>query len=227
MGSGYIQLLAVGSEVNIFNYNPNISFFKIYYRRHTNFYINNMEIDGNNLLTTNNKVTFVIPKNGDLMGKSYLNLTIDDHYFELFKFNDELVSTININLLNVYDCFYIKVNNFSINDIKNISIIKINFFINNNQISIISSNLFNQVELLNYIKSQNNIVQQMDVNNIFYNMDLNLLFYSFNNILIDPNILNDSLFQYLIKSIIYTKLSYIQIDFKEIKISIRITYFLN
>ena len=224
MGSGYIQLLAVGSEVNIFNYNPNISFFKIYYRRHTNFYINNMEIDGNNLLTTNNKVTFVIPKNGDLMGKSYLNLTIDDHYFELFKFNDELVSTININLLNVYDCFYIKVNNFSINDIKNISIIKINFFINNNQISIISSNLFNQVELLNYIKSQNNIVQQMDVNNIFYNMDLNLLFYSFNNILIDPNILNDSLFQYLIKSIIYTKLSYIQIDFKEIKISIRITY---
>ena len=51
MGSGYIQLLAVGSEVDIFNYNPNISFFKIYYRRHTNFFLNNMEINGNAIKT--------------------------------------------------------------------------------------------------------------------------------------------------------------------------------
>ena len=95
MGSGYIQLIAVGSEINIFNYNPNISFFKIYYRRHTNFYINNMEINGNNIQytnlprLTNNSISIDVPKNGDLFSKSYLNLTVDEHYFELFKYNDE------------------------------------------------------------------------------------------------------------------------------------------
>ena len=49
MGMGFIQLLTVGSEVNIFNYNPNISYFKTYFRRHTNFFLNNFEIQENNI----------------------------------------------------------------------------------------------------------------------------------------------------------------------------------
>lgn len=238
MGTGYIQLIAVGSEINIFNYNPNISFFKIYYRRHTNFFINNMEINGNNIqLTnlpslTNNSVTFDIPKNGDLFSKSYLNLTVDEHYFELFKFNEELCSTLNINLLNVYDSYYIKTNNYKINDIQTISIIKINYLMGINKIntslSIVSSNLFNQNELINYIKSQDSISLEKDDNGVFYNINLNLLFYSFNTIIYKTeNIINDTLFQYLINNIIYKDLSYVQIDFKGKKISTRIKYFDN
>jgi len=230
MGSGYIQLLAVGSEVNIFNYNPNISFFKIYYRRHTNFYINNMEINGNNLKTNteniNNIITYVIPKNGDLLGKTYLDITIDKHHFELFKYNDELGSTLNINLLDVYNSFYIKVNNYSINDINNILIVKINFIvnsINNNKLSLVS-NIFSQYELLNLIKSEKYYSLEKDIDNIFYNIDLNLLFYSFNVISNYSTIHNDLLFQYLIKNILYDKLTYVQINFYGIKLSIKITY---
>lgn len=167
MGSGYIQLFAVGSEYNIFNYNPNISFFKIYFRRHTNFFINNMDINGNNIKkfgvnssNLENKISFSIPKNGDLMGKTYLDLTIDNHYFELFKYNQDLCSTLNINLLQVYDNYYIKTNNYSSNDIVRISIVKINFYYpqniikNNPDISICSSHIINEPELLEYIKSQ-------------------------------------------------------------------------
>ena len=234
MGSGYIQLLAVGSEANIFNYNPNISFFKIYYRRHTNFYINNMDINGNNIKTldimnslNNSIISINIPKNGDLLGKSYLNLTTDDYYFELFKYNEELCSTLNINLLSVYDNYYIKKNNYSIKDITEISIIKVNYYINNSSnkiLSILSSNILNTSVILNYIKYQQNISLQTDVLNIFYNMDLNLLFYSFDNILQDYNILDNSLFNYLVESIIYNKLLYLQIDFLKTKISLKITY---
>jgi hypothetical protein len=241
MGSGYIQLLAVGSEVNIFNYNPNISFFKIYYRRHTNFFINNMEIEGNNVKLFNNdslnninpynKITFTIPKDGDLLGKTYLNLTIDEHYFELFKNNEELISTLNINLLNSYDNYYIIKNNYLINDIKNISIIKINFFYDNNTISnnydlsIVSTYIINANKLLEYIDIIQNIELQTDVNDIFYNLDLNLLFYSFNIYLNNnSNVINNELFKYLYNNISYDTLSYIQIDFKLTKISIRISY---
>ncbi len=228
MGTGYIQLIAVGSEANIFNYNPNISFFKIYYRRHTNFYINNMDIEGNSI-KSNNIITFNIPLNGDLLGKSYLNLTIDEHFFELFQYNDELCSTLNINLLNVYDSYYIKTNNYSINEINGISIIKINYTNKDNiLLSIVSSNIFNQNEILNYVKYQHIVDMQTDTNDIFYNMNLDLLFYSFNVFVENSNsIMNNDLFQYIINNIIYMKLSYIQIDFKQTKISIRIEYILN
>lgn len=237
MGSGYIQLLAVGSEANIFNYNPNISFFKIYYRRHTNFYINNMDINGNNIKLSNImntmndvRVTINVPKDGDLLGKSYLNLTTDEYYFELFKFNEELCSTLNINLLNVYDNYYIKKNNYSIKDINDISIIKVNYYLNNSNnsnnhfLSILSSNIFDTSKILNYIYTQSSISLETDVLNIFYNMDLNLLFYSFNDIVQYSNVLDNSLFNYLIQSITYSSLQYLQIDFLKTKISIKITY---
>ena len=234
MGSGYIQLLAVGSEANIFNYNPNISFFKIYYRRHTNFYINNMNINGNNIKSTNimntmndTTITINVPKDGDLLGKSYLNFTTDEYYFELFKFNEELCSTLNINLLNVYDNYYIKKNNYSIKDINDISIIKVNYYknnYNNHFLSILSSNVFDATIILNYINSQSSISLQTDTLNIFYNMDLNLLFYSFNDIVQYSNVFDNSLFNYLIQSIIYSSLQYLQIDFLKTKISIKITY---
>lgn len=232
MGSGYIQLFAVGSEFNIFNYNPNISFFKIYYRRHTNFFINNMEINANNLKTSNlinqtiNTVTINIPKNGDLLGKSYLYLTLDEHYFELFKFNDELCSTLNIDLLNTYDSYYIKTNNYSINDISNFSIVKINYRKENFKLSILTSNILNQEILLNLIKQQENLKIESDPRNIFYNIDLNILFYSF-DVYLNLDILNNELFIYLIKTINYQKLNYIQIDFLVINISLKITYYNN
>ena len=54
MGVGFLQLLTASKENDLFNYNPNISFFKIYYRRHTNFFINNMVINGNSIDLNNN-----------------------------------------------------------------------------------------------------------------------------------------------------------------------------
>ena len=90
MPSGFIQLLAVGSERQYLHDNPHISFFKCIYRRYTNFYINTEELLNNEIFNTitnttrkdilqnsksNNLITntssqiiiFNIPKNGDLL----------------------------------------------------------------------------------------------------------------------------------------------------------------
>lgn len=233
MGSGYIQLLAVGSEVNIFNLNPNITFFKIYYRRHTNFFISNMEINANDIKSlnannlSNNKITFNIPKNGDLLAKTYLNLTIDDNYFELFEFNGELCSTLNKNIIDTYDCYYVKTNNFSIEDINNIHVAKIIFssYTENIFLNVLDSNILNESFFLNLIKNQKNVYLQTGENNVFYNMDFNTLFFSFKVLVSDKNeILNNDLMKYILISIDYFKLNFIQIDFKLEKISFRIQY---
>lgn len=243
---GFIQLIAVGNESDIFNHSPHISFFKTYYRRYCNFFINNMTIEGKNVsvnqnnLTSSKIITFKIPKNGDLLGKSYIELKFDDYYFELFEYNGELYSTLNTNILNLYDNYYIKTNTFSITDIQFISTIKLNYYLitNNSNFStqhnkndklfirIMSSNINNTIELINLINNYDLIELETDENNVFYNLDLINNFYSFNvfytsNIL---NICNDKLFIYLFDQINIKMLKYIQIDMLPNNLSFRVGF---
>ena len=70
MAVGFIQLIFTGTEKYMFNNNPTITFFKIYYRRHSNFYIQNYSINGN--INNNKLISFNIPNAGDLLYKNYL-----------------------------------------------------------------------------------------------------------------------------------------------------------
>lgn len=235
MGVGFIQLLAVGSEKNIFNYNPNISFFKTYFRRHSNFFINNMTIQGNQVCLSNNNnlitssIIFKIPKNGDLIGKSYIQFTFNDFNFELFSSNNVLISTLNTDLLSFYDNYYLKVNDYKNAEFKNISIIKVNYYYTETLlaeplISVVSSVIDNSI--ISLIASTNDIELQTDITNIFYNIDLELNYFAYNvlNIKNIENIKNNNLFNYIYENINYQKLNYIQIDFKSFGISFRIIY---
>ena len=230
MGVGFIQLLTVGNEIELFNYNPNISFFKIYYRRHTNFFINNMVINGNSLNINsesnilNKQIQFKIPMDGDLLTKSYLHLEFNDYHFELFKFNSELYSTLNnsFTIVSFYDNYYIKTNNYSIKNISFISTIKIIY--KNKSNIIIMSNVTNNDKIIQLIMNEKFINLQCDQNNIYYNMDLTNYFYSF-DVDLTTNILDNNLFNYLYSDINYINLDYIQIDFLDKKISLRIFYY--
>ena len=233
MGVGFIQLVAVGNEINIFNHNPNISFFKTYYRRYSNFFINNMTIEGNNVgldnnnFTLNKEIYFKIPKNGDLLGKSYVELDFGDYYFEMLGYDGELFSTLNTNILNLYDSYYIKTNEFGFDDIGFIKIIKINYYhgtkYNDEEpyFVLVSSNINNNI-LHNILSKTNGIELETDKSDIFYNLNLINNFYSFN--VFDINIKANELFLYLIAQINAMSLEYIQIDIPEQKISFRITY---
>ena len=75
MGGGLMQLVAYGAQDIYLTGNPQITFFKVVYRRHTNFAMESVEQTLNGNVAGGNKVTATISRNGDLVGRMYLEVT--------------------------------------------------------------------------------------------------------------------------------------------------------
>ena len=76
MGGGLIQLVAYGSQDMYLTGNPQITFFKSVYRRHTNFAIESIKNIFNGTTNFGNEISTVIDRSGDLIHKQYLQITI-------------------------------------------------------------------------------------------------------------------------------------------------------
>jgi hypothetical protein len=75
MGGGLMQLVAYGAQDIYLTGNPQITFFKVVYRRHTNFSMETISqsLDGNATIgTSNNEASCTIARNGDLIHKMYI-----------------------------------------------------------------------------------------------------------------------------------------------------------
>ena len=75
MGGGLMQLVAYGAQDIYLTGNPQITFFKVAYRRHTNFAMECIQqtINGTSTLSTSSTSGSVtISRNGDLVGKVYV-----------------------------------------------------------------------------------------------------------------------------------------------------------
>ena len=72
MGGGLLQLVAYGAQDVYLTGNPQITFFKVVYRRHTNFAIESIEQTFNGNPGYGNRVTCQISRNGDLIHRMYL-----------------------------------------------------------------------------------------------------------------------------------------------------------
>jgi len=75
MGGGLMQLVAYGAQDVYLTGNPQITFFKVVYRRHTNFACEAIEQTFNGTPTLGGKSTVVITRNGDLVTKMWLKTT--------------------------------------------------------------------------------------------------------------------------------------------------------
>ena len=75
MGGGLMQLVAYGAQDIYLTGNPQITFFKVVYRRHTNFSMEAIEqtINGS-FSTSGSKVTSTISRNGDLVGRLFVEM---------------------------------------------------------------------------------------------------------------------------------------------------------
>ena len=84
MGGGVIQLAAYGSQNQYLNGNPQMTFFKAVYRRHTNFSMEAIRVDfeGTKDLSIDRDVQLrcKIPRSGDLMNKMYFVINLPDIY---------------------------------------------------------------------------------------------------------------------------------------------------
>ena len=72
MGGGLMQLVAYGAQDVYLTTNPQITFFKVVYRRHTNFSMEVIEQTFNGSVAASSRVTATISRNGDLVHKMYL-----------------------------------------------------------------------------------------------------------------------------------------------------------
>jgi len=76
MGGGLLQLVAYGAQDVYLTGNPQITFFKGVYKRHTNFAIEAIEQTFNGTAGYGSRVTCQISRNGDLINRVYLQLKL-------------------------------------------------------------------------------------------------------------------------------------------------------
>ena len=76
MGGGLLQLVAYGAQDVYLSGNPQITFFKVVYRRHTNFAMEAIQQTFSGIANYGNTVYCQISRNGDLIHRTYLEVDV-------------------------------------------------------------------------------------------------------------------------------------------------------
>jgi hypothetical protein len=76
MAGGLLQLVAYGVQDTFLSSNPQVTFFKLVYRRHTNFAMESIRLPFNSDPDFGKRVTCEIPRHGDLIHRIYLQATL-------------------------------------------------------------------------------------------------------------------------------------------------------
>jgi hypothetical protein len=95
MGGGLMQLVAYGAQDIYLTGNPQITFFKVVYRRHTNFSMETIEqtINGTSIASNGGSGTVTISRNGDLVHKVYVTSSTSS-----IENGDELFSEVELEI---------------------------------------------------------------------------------------------------------------------------------
>ena len=75
-GGGLMQLVAYGAQDVYLTANPQVTFFKQLYRRHSNFAMESIEQTFNGVANFGKRVQCTISRNGDLISRVYLQATL-------------------------------------------------------------------------------------------------------------------------------------------------------
>ena len=78
MGGGLMQLVAYGAQDVYLTGNPQITFWKVTYRRHTNFAMESIEQTFNGQADFGRRVQCTVSRNGDLCYRTYLQVTMPE-----------------------------------------------------------------------------------------------------------------------------------------------------
>ena len=78
MGGGLLQLVAYGAQDAYLTGNPHITFWKILYKRHTNFAIEAFRVNFTGAPTYGQRVVAVVNRNADLVWKTYVEVALPD-----------------------------------------------------------------------------------------------------------------------------------------------------
>lgn len=113
MPGGILSILSYGCNDLYLTGAPQITFFKIVYRRHTNFSIESIEVGYNNSTDFNTEYEIIVPRIGDLISKTYLKIILPEVAFSKLKIGAQATNINPIDNVN-----YITVKNFMIFNIQ-------------------------------------------------------------------------------------------------------------
>jgi hypothetical protein len=80
MGGGLLQLVAYGAQDAYITGNPHITFWKVMYKRHTNFAMEAMRVNFTGTPQYGQRVVAVVNRNADLIYKTYIEVTLPDTF---------------------------------------------------------------------------------------------------------------------------------------------------
>ena len=104
MPGGLLQIASSGIQDIYLTKNPEITFFKKIYRRHTNFSIETKEINIDQIVNYGDSFFINIPKNGDLIYRSYVKVELPSLKFDDSYINNEeykILKSNNLSNLNL------------------------------------------------------------------------------------------------------------------------------
>jgi len=78
MGGGLLQLVAYGAQDAYITGNPHITFWKVMYKRHTNFAMEAMRVNFTGTAQYGQRVVSIVNRNADLIYRTYLEVTMPD-----------------------------------------------------------------------------------------------------------------------------------------------------
>lgn len=107
MAGGLLQIVSYGSQDLFLTGNPEITFFRTVYRRHTNFSCEAIKVPFNDSVGFGTTSNVLIQKIGDLMHKTYIEITIPAFNYERSLDQDNINTLTNeVNALQTkYDTF--------------------------------------------------------------------------------------------------------------------------
>ena len=78
MGGGLLQLVAYGAQDAYLTGNPHITFWKVLYKRHTNFAMESFRVNFTGAPTYGQRLVAVVNRNADLLWKTYVEIVLPD-----------------------------------------------------------------------------------------------------------------------------------------------------
>ena len=96
MPGGLLTLVCYGCNDLYLTGAPQITFFKIAYRRYTNFSIESIIVAPNTHTNFGEEIEIIIPRTGDLMSKTFLAINLPETYFSFDEF-DFISPTVTLN----------------------------------------------------------------------------------------------------------------------------------
>ena len=78
MGGGLLQLVAYGAQDAYITGNPHITFWKVLYKRHTNFAMESFRVNFTGTPHYGQRIVAVVNRNADLIWKTYVQIVLPD-----------------------------------------------------------------------------------------------------------------------------------------------------